>query len=141
MEASITYLMLEHHKKINKILESLLNGFGMDKNAIKDNWQKFEEITEAHMKTEEQVIFSFTSLGNNETQKLIGELLLEHSFIRNIINDIDKNFDVNFAVNIFDLQKKLYGHESKENNVFYPMLDAQLDEHGRNFLIKKIKAI
>jgi len=140
MNTSITHLMLEHHRRVNKLLQSLMDGFGMDKKDIEKTWLQFVDELEQHMRVEEQVIFSFTDLGDSESQKIIRDLLAEHGQIRGMLKDITTYFRVNFSSKANDLQKLLHKHESKENRVLYPKLDAEIDERGRKFLLSKIDA-
>ncbi len=140
MNTLITHLMLDHHRRINKLLQALIDGFGMDKKDLQNNWSQFVDELEKHMRAEEQIIFSFTNLGDDESQKIIRELLAEHGQIREMLRDITTYFRVNFSSKANDLQKLLHRHESKENRVLYPKLDAMLSESERSFLLTKINA-
>jgi iron-sulfur cluster repair protein YtfE (RIC family) len=141
-QSSISYYMLEDHKMLDKMLGQVLDGFDLDQNGIKNLFQEFKDKLEKHMQTEEQAIFSFSNLGDDEAMRIVRELLVEHGAIRNRLEEMSlliikgqkpEDFD--------DFVKLLNKHQSIESDVLYPKLDKDLKYDEKKFVLQKINSL
>lgn len=135
---SIAYHMLKDHQKVEKQLDQLLDGYGLDKNDIKNLFTDFMTSMEKHMVTEEQAIFSFSDFGSTEVANAVSELLSEHSQMRNLLNEMQEEVKSAYPKGFGGFVGLLKHHMKTENEVLYPKLDKELDDKQKDFIVNKI---
>ena len=139
---SITYYMLEDHKKLELMLNQVLDGFGMNVQDIKSCFQEFKDKLEKHMQIEEQAIFSFSNLGDDEAMHIVRELLIEHGVIRTRLEELALMVLKGEKLDDFDdFVVLLSKHQAVEGNVLYPKLDKELKNEEKKFVLQKISSL
>lgn len=138
---SIHYLMLKNHNSIDGIVSKLRSALEDNQLLIKKFFSELRTTLEHHFVIEEQAIFTFTEVHNQETRTVIHELLIEHGQMREQMNRLEMQIENSQSVDINPLASLLNEHQRKENEVFYPKLDRDLNDSEKNYIIKKIELI
>jgi iron-sulfur cluster repair protein YtfE (RIC family) len=134
---SISFLMFEHHQRLNKLLDKLIDPWGIDKETYQKTWSDFVGALEAHIQGEERAIFSYDQLGDQGVANIIRQLMGEHAQIRELIARISSGAKT-IGPDLIEMRDLLYKHESLECDQLYPKLDRELKEAEKQKIIDNL---
>jgi len=130
---NITDLMLEEHKSINEILETLEKKGQNPKKAL----DKLKALSEKHFFIEEKVIFKIYSLNKNNEDVI--DLIKEHRDILWLIRKLEENYQKELDLEWSDLKELLMSHIKFETEFFYPKLEQELDQKTKNLILNQCR--
>ena len=130
---NITDLMLEEHKSINEILETLEKKGQNPKKAL----DKLKALSEKHFFIEEKVIFKIYSLNKNNEDVI--DLIKEHRDILWLIRKLEENYQKEIDLEWSDLKELLMSHIKFEIEFFYPKLEQELDQKTKNLILNQCR--
>lgn len=136
---SITFLMLEEHRRIRRIFNEFEKEGDLEKRKLLCD--RFKWAIQKHIFVEEKAIFSFSQDIAGQLVSDIFKLMDEHGELLNIITGIEEGLDENAAPSVHDLRELLQAHEGFEEEKFYPKLDHMLNNQQKTELIERIKEI
>jgi hemerythrin-like domain-containing protein len=134
---TIPEIMKRHHYQ----LEGLLNRFKRTRNeadAYPKVFNKFKWELEKHFFTEEKAIFTFIYIEDAESNNMKEELLKEHNKILSKLNEVENQIKANDQVDFEGFFELLTKHRDYEDEVFYPLLEQNLDNKKKKEIIDRI---
>ena len=129
-ENDILNKMIKDHCKIEKLLDELEKNVQKDYPAMRESFNKFEWELEKHLFVEEKAIFtSYDPEDVSEGYIMLPELIKQHNFIVNMLNNWRKDVQSKKKISDFyEFKKFLIKHRTFEEKEVYPRLDETLDE-------------
>ncbi|MDD5086148.1 MAG: hemerythrin domain-containing protein [Candidatus Nanoarchaeia archaeon] len=140
-ELSIADMMIRHHYNVENIITEFNEKQKNDGKSVFEVFQRMKWELEKHFFLEENAIFIFYDPKSKEDSRIVNHILVEHETMLKKLNEIEKKLKNNETVDISKFTKRLIQHKELEDNVFYPMLDNQLDEKQKLQITEKIKKL
>lgn len=139
---AILDLMVKDHNQLMQYLKNVENNLGNDFGFLSDSFNTFQWNLEKHFFIEERAIFIFYKPDEVERDfKFFSELMDQHSEIFEEIESLRKKLQNREPFNLDKLKKLLVRHKSFEEKSVYPMIDQEIDEAEKVFIIDRIKDI
>ena len=140
MTPTIERLMLDEHKRLDKLLEDVERDLG-DYEKTKINFDCLKWNLEKHFFVEEKVIFdSFVSISGQETNDTF-HLLEDHVKIIQLLKLIEKRLKQKIIPKLEYLRKIILTHRDFEDEEFYPNLDKRLSSEQKKIISERIKEV
>ena len=142
-ENNILPLMVNDHLRLEKLLDDLEKNIDKEKTVMRESFYKFEWELEKHLFTEEKAIFTLYNPENvSEGYKMLPELIKQHNFIVNKLDNWRKNIRNNKKINgFYEFKKFLINHREFEEKEVYPRLDQTLDDTQKKLIIRRINEL
>lgn len=147
-----THILSEEHKKILKVIDSLIKECDVIKNENTVNKPFFLQTVEFiknyadkyHHAKEEDILFPSLCGGGVEMHcNPTEQMLYEHSLGREHVKEIELGLKENDKKKIMENSLKYAGlikdHIYKEDNILYPMADEALSEKQQEEILKKFQ--
>ena len=140
MPQTIESMMLDEHKRLDRLLDSLERDLDDYEKTMK-NCSKFKWSLEKHFFIEEKIIFdSFITMSGQETSDTF-HLLEDHVRIMDLLKIIEKRLHKKIKPKLHYLKQIIQTHRDFEDEDFYPNLDERLSVEQRKEVTKRIKEI
>lgn len=141
-EKRISRLMKrDHHRLLNELkeLESLHH---RDISVINEAFRNFKWNIEKHFFVEERAIFtSYNPKKINEGYDLFKDLTNQHTKILEQIETIQQKLQKFEPFDYEDLKKLLVAHKNIEEEKIYPVLDEEINDGEKRFIIERMKDV
>jgi hypothetical protein len=134
----ITFLMIKHHEKINKILLDFEKVSDRDFSELKRTFEKFRKKVDLHFFIEELNIFPVSDSRNPREILRLKNLVKDHRDLRNVIRGMENEISEARKPKTNILRELLYAHEEREVDGFYPLLDERLPENAKRKIVNEI---
>ena len=134
----ITFLMIKHHEKINKILLDFEKVSDRDFSELKRTFEKFRKKVDLHFFIEELNIFPVSDSRNPREILRLKNLVKDHRDLRNVVREMENEISEARKPKTNILRELLYAHEEREVDGFYPLLDERLPENAKKNIVREI---
>jgi iron-sulfur cluster repair protein YtfE (RIC family) len=134
----ITFLMIKHHEKINKILLDFEKVSDRDFSELKRTFEKFRKKVDLHFFIEERNIFPVSDSKNEREILRLKNLVKDHRDLRNVVREMENEISEARKPKTNILRELLYAHEEREVDGFYPLLDERLPENAKKNIVREI---
>jgi hemerythrin superfamily protein len=139
---AILDLMAQDHAKLIKDLTFVEKNIKENLMAVMPSYHTFEWNLQKHIFVEERVIFSNYNPNYIGTMyEKISDIKKQHSSILKKIDSMKKNVKNQDYLCIVDFKRILVKHKNYEETNIYPILDQELNEEEKLFIIERIKEI
>jgi len=138
---AILDLMVKDHAKLIKELSKVEKNLKEDPMVARKSFRAFEWNLQKHIFVEERAIFtSYNPDYIGTMYKKISDIKKQHS---NILKKLDSLRDIENqnVLCIIDFKKILVKHKNYEENVIYPVLDQEITDDEKKYIIERIKEI
>jgi len=142
-ENNILPLMVNDHCRLEKLLDDLEKNIDKEQTVMRESFYRFEWELEKHLFTEEKAIFTLYNPEDvSEGYKMLPELIKQHNFIVNKLDNWRKNIRNNKKINgFYEFKKFLINHREFEEKEVYPRLDQTLDDKQKKLIIRRINEL
>ncbi len=134
----ITFLMIKHHEKINKILLDFEKVSDKDFSELSRLFEKFRKKVDLHFFIEELNIFPVSDSKNQRELLRLKNLVKDHRDLRNVVRGMENEISEGRKPKTNILRELLYAHEEREVDGFYPLLDERLPESAKKKIVQEI---
>ena len=139
---AILELMIEDHDRLMEYLKEVENNFGRDFGFLSESFNTFQWNLEKHFFVEERAIFtSYNPAEADKEYNYFSELMDQHTEILKKIEALRKKLQKREPFDINEIKKLLIKHKIFEEKKVYPILDQEIDEGEKRFIIERIKDI
>jgi iron-sulfur cluster repair protein YtfE (RIC family) len=139
---AILDLMVKDHNRIMEYLKDVENNFSRDFGFLSDSFNTFQWNMEKHFFVEERAIFIFYKRGESDIKyNFFSDLMDQHTEILEKIESLRKKLQNREPFDLDDLKKMLVKHKTFEEKSIYPIIDQEIDEEEKGFIIDRIKEI
>lgn len=148
-----TFILSEEHKKILKVIDSMVKECEIIKNEnavnkpfflaavdfIKNYADKF------HHAKEEDILFPALCGGGvkmhcDPTEQMLHEHKLGREYVKGIVSGVDSDNHEEIIANSLKYAELLRDHIYKEDNILYPMADEALNGKEQEEIVKQFQA-
>lgn len=134
----ITRTMIEDHNEIERLLNIFKENQDKEFEVIYELYGNFADKLDRHFSLEEQAIFVFAGISDEQDKKIIADLITEHENIKKYVARVKNLITMNQKVDISDICDILMSHRKKEDQVLYPRLDESLNESEKKYITERI---
>ena len=139
---AILELMTKDHIKIIKYLDIVEKNLRKDPNTVMPFFHTFEWNLEKHFFVEERAIFtSYNPDLVDEGYTLFLDLAKQHTILLEKLRSLKKKLQNKKAFDFNDFKRMLMKHKNFEEESVYPVLDQEIDEGEKRFIIERINEI
>jgi len=141
-ETNILDVMVKDHKRLLKSLNDIENNIKDDYENLLESFNKFEWSIEKHFFVEERAIFSYYNPDKiEESYHLFTDIAKQHTQILERIESLRNRLRMSKTIDVSDVKKMLIKHKNFEEKNVYPLLDSEIDEGEKQFMIERINDI
>ena len=140
---NVVKLMVNHHCKIEKLLENFEANIDSDYESILKTFSDFEWELEKHIFIEERVIYTqYNPDDIADGYKMLPKLTTQHNFIINKLQNWSKDIRNKKKILDFNVLKEfIENHKNFEEKDVYPLIDQVLNEEQKLKMATKINEI
>ncbi len=139
---AITELMIKDHVKLMKYLKDVEKNFGRDFGFLSNSFNAFQWTLEKHFFVEERAIFSsYNPDYIDDNYNFFLDLSKQHTLILEEINSLRKKLQKREPFDLNKLKKILQEHKTFEEEKVYPVLDLEISEDEKRFIIERINDV
>jgi hemerythrin-like domain-containing protein len=139
---AILELMVRDHNKLLKYLGLVEKNIKEDPKAAISSFNTFEWNLQKHFFVEERAIFTWYNPENiDEGYVLFLDLAKQHTAILDKLRLLKKGLQNNEALDFTEFKNILMKHKNHEEKNVYPVLDKEINEGEKQFMIQRIKEI
>jgi iron-sulfur cluster repair protein YtfE (RIC family) len=139
---AILELMIRDHAKLLKHLGIVEKNLKEDPMAALPSLRTFEWNLEKHFFVEERAIFtSYNPDHVDEGYRLFLDLAKQHTKILEELAVLKKNIQKDITPDFTNFKSMLIKHKNHEEKNIYPVLDREIDEGEKRFIIERINEI
>jgi hemerythrin superfamily protein len=141
-ETNILDVMVKDHKRLLKSLNDIENNIKDDYENLLESFNKFEWSIEKHFFVEERAIFSYYNPNKiEESHHLFKDITKQHTQILEHIESLRNRLRMSKTIDVSDVKKMLIKHKNLEEKNVYPLLDSEIGEGEKRFMIERINDI
>jgi hypothetical protein len=139
---ALSELMVKDHVHILKLLKEVTSHLGDDVELVMRVFQNFKWHIEKHFFVEERAIFTaYNPEHVFEGYDIFLDLSKEHTTILDRLHGIERMLMKKEKVDLSNLGELLVRHKTFEEKSIYPVLDKEIDEGEKKFIIQRISEI
>jgi iron-sulfur cluster repair protein YtfE (RIC family) len=139
---AILDLMIKDHNRLMEYLKDVENNIGRDFGFLSNSFNTFQWNLEKHFFVEERAIFtSYNPKNPAKDYNFISDLMDQHTEILELIELLRKKIQKKETFDLNELKKLLVKHKTYEEKNIYPVIDQEIDEGEKSFIIDRIKEI
>lgn len=139
---SILAIMIQDHRRIMNKLTDIKKTQEANLGTILEKLNAFEWDLEKHFFVEERAIFtSYNASLIKEGQQLFDEISKQHTSILESVESLRDRLRMNTSIEIGSLVVMLTKHKNHEEQNVYPLLDKNIPEGEKRFMIERIAEI
>ena len=134
----IARIMLADHNKIDKLLKNFIDNQDKDIEYQYKIFDIFSIKLERHFALEEQAIYAFSGITDDNDKILMTELTQEHEEMRKMAARIKNAIMTKQPIDLDNLKQTLIQHRKIEDTNLYPKLDKSLNEEEKKYITERI---
>jgi hypothetical protein len=135
-------VMVKDHNRLMNCLKDVKNNLESDFEVLLKSFNTFEWNLEKHFFVEERAIFtSFNSDYIEDGHQLFTNLSKQHTNILEKVESLRKRLRSGKTIDVSDLETLLLKHKTYEEKNVYPVLDVEISEGEKRFMIERINNI
>lgn len=135
-------LMVKDHNRLMKCLKDVEKNIKSDFEVLLKKYNTFEWNLEKHFFVEERAIFTAYNPDYIEDgHQLFTNLSMQHTSILEKIESLRKRLRSGKSIDVSNLEEMLVKHKTYEEKNVYPVLDVEISEGEKRFMIERIKEI
>ena len=139
---AILDLMVRDHNRLMDYLRDIENNLGMDFGFLSNSFNVFQWNLEKHFFVEERAIFtSYNPDRVDEGYEIFLDLSKQHTEILKKIESLRKKLQRREPFDLNEIKNLLIKHKTFEEKNVYPVLDQEIDEGEKRFIIERINDI
>jgi len=150
---AILDLMVKDHNRLMAYLKDVENNLGRDFVSLSDSFNTFQWNLEKHFFAEERAIFADSDPDESDKEynyfsglmdqqyNYFSDLIGQHTEILKKIKSLRKKLQKREPFDLNELKKLLVKHKTFEEKSIYPVIDQEIDESEKRFIIDRIKDI
>ena len=139
---TLSDLMVKDHAHILKLLKEVTSHIADDVELVMRLFQNFKWNIEKHFFVEERAIFTaYNPEHVSEGYDIFLDLSKEHTTILDRLQEIERMLMKGEKVDLSTLRELLVHHKTFEEQSIYPVLDREIDEAEKRFIIERISEI
>ena len=139
---AILDLMVKDHKRLIEYLKDVEKNLGQDFGLLSRAFNVFQWNLKKHFFVEERAIFIFYRPDESERDfKFFSDLMDQHTEILEKIESLRKKLQNREPFDLDELKKLLFRHKTFEEKSIYPVIDQEINESEKVFIIDRIKDI
>ena len=139
---AILDLLVEDHNRLMKYLKDVEINISRDFGFLSNSFNTFQWNLEKHFFVEERAIFiSYKPDKFDNEYNFFSDLMVQHTEILEIIESLRKKLQNRGPFDLDELKKLLVNHKTFEEKSIYPVIDQEIDEGEKGFIIDRIKEI
>ena len=139
---TILELMVRDHNRLTEYLKDVENNLGRNFGFLSNSFNTFQWNLEKHFFVEERAIF--TSYNPDEPDKeynYFSDLMDQHTEILDKIESFRKKLEKREPFDLNELKKLLVKHKIFEEKSIYPVIDQEISEGEKRFIIERINEV
>ena len=139
---AILDVMVKDHNHLMRYLEDVKKNIKSDFDVLLKSFNTFEWNLEKHFFVEERAIF--TSYNPNyieDGHQLFTNLSKQHTSILEKVESLRKRLRSGKSIDVSDLEVMFLKHKTYEEKNVYPVLDVEISEGEKRFMIERIEEI
>lgn len=139
---AILELMVKDHNRLFEYLKDIENNLGSEFGFLSNSFNTFQWNLEKHFFAEERAIFiSYKPDEPDKQYDFFSDLMDQHAEILSIVESLRKKLQKREPLDLNQLKKLLVKHKTFEEKSIYPVIDQELDEGEKRFIIDRIQDI
>ena len=139
---AILDLMVQDHNRLIEYLKDVEINLGRDFGFLSNSFNVFQWNLEKHFFVEERAIFtSYNPDRVDEGYKVFLDLSEQHTEILKKIESLRKKLQRRKPFDLNEIKNLLIKHKTFEEKNVYPVLDQEINEGEKRFIIERIKDI
>jgi len=150
---AILDLMVKDHNRLMAYLKDVENNLGRDFVSLSKSFNTFQWNLEKHFFAEERAIFAASNPNESDIEynyfsglmdqqyNYFSDLMGQHTEILKKIKSLRKKLQKREPFDLNELKKLLVKHKTFEEKSIYPVIDQEIDESEKRFIIDRIKDI
>jgi hemerythrin superfamily protein len=139
---AILDLMVKDHNRLMQYLKDVENNLSRDFGFLSNSFNTFQWNLEKHFFVEERAIFiSYNPDKPDEEYKFFSDLMDQHTEILELIESLRKKLQKREPFDLNELKRLLVKHKTFEEKSIYPVIDQEIDEDEKSYIIDRIKEI
>lgn len=139
---AILDLMVKDHNCIMKYIKNVENNLGKDYGLLIESFNTLHWNLEKHFFVEERAIFaSYKPEEPDKEYEYFSDLMNQHTEILEKIESLRKKLQTRKPFDLSEIKKLLVKHKTFEEKHVYPILDQEIDEGEKRFIIERINEI
>jgi iron-sulfur cluster repair protein YtfE (RIC family) len=139
---TILELMIEDHNRLMEYLKDVENNFGRDFGFLSESFNTFQWNLEKHFFVEERAIFgSYKPDEPDKEYSYFSDIMDQHAEILEKIESLRKKLEKRKPFDVDEIKKLLIKHKNFEEKYVYPIIDQEIDEGEKHFIIDRIRDI
>jgi hypothetical protein len=132
-------VMVKDHNRLMNYLEDVKDNLESDFEVLLKKFNTFEWNLEKHFFVEERAIFiAYNPDYIEDGHQLFTNLSKQHTNILEKVEFIRKRLRSGKSVDVSDLKEMLLKHKTYEEKNVYPVLDVEISEGEKRFMIERI---
>jgi hemerythrin superfamily protein len=139
---AILDLMVQDHNRLMEYLKDVEKNLGRDFGFLSNSFNVFQWNLEKHFFVEERAIFtSYNPDRVDEGYEVFLDLSKQHTEILKKIESLRKKLQRREPFDLNEIKNLLIKHKTFEEKNVYPVLDQEIDEGEKRFIIERINDI
>ena len=139
---AIVDLMVKDHNRLMKYLKDVKDNLRSDFEVLLKSFNTFEWNLEKHFFVEERAIFTaYNPEYIDDSYQFFSDLSKEHTIILEKINSLRKRLRAGKSIDLLGLEEMLLKHKTFEEKNVYPVLDLEINDGEKRFMIERINDI
>ena len=139
---AILDLMIKDHNRLMEYLRDVEKNLSHDFGFLSNSFNTFQWNLEKHFFVEERAIFiSYNPNDPDREYKFSSVLMDQHAEILEMIESLRKKLEKREPFDLNQLKKSLVKHKTFEEKSIYPVIDQEINEGEKRYIIDRIKEI
>ena len=139
---AILDLMVRDHNRLMECLKDVEKNLGRDFGFLSNSFNVFQWNLEKHFFVEERAIFtSYNPDSVDEGYEIFLDLSKQHTEILEKIESLRKKLQRREPFDLNEIKNLLIKHKTFEEKNVYQVLDQEIDEEEKRFIIERINDI
>jgi len=139
---AILDLMVRDHDRLMEYLKDVEKNLGRDFGFLSNSFNVFQWNLEKHFFVEERAIFTFYNPDLvDEGYEVFLDLSKQHTEILKKIESLRKKLQRREPFDLNEIKNLLIKHKTFEEENVYPVLDQEIDDGEKRFIIERINDI
>ncbi len=135
-------VMVKDHNRLMNYLKEVKNNLKIDFEVLLKSFNTFEWNLEKHFFVEERAVFtSYNPDYIDDGHQLFTNLSKQHTSILEKVESLRKRLRSGKSIDVSDLETMLLKHKTYEEKNVYPVLDVEISEGEKRFMIERIKDV
>jgi hemerythrin-like domain-containing protein len=132
-------VMVKDHNRLMQYLKDVEKNLNSDFEALLKSFNTFEWSLKKHFFVEERAIFTaYNPEYIEDGHQLFTNLSKQHTSILEKVELLRKNLRSGRSIDVSDLKDMLLKHKIYEEKNVYPVLDAEINEGEKRYMIERI---